>query len=65
MMMPIAPIEKTVSINDVSLSEPSVISGGYAFFTSLFSRPSTKGPPYEYNRVRLGFQWAVFIPKEA
>jgi hypothetical protein len=44
-MMPIAPIEKTVSIIDVSLSEPSVISGGYAFFTSWFSRPSAKGSP--------------------
>ena len=44
-MMPIAPIEKTVSIIDVFLSEPSVISGGYAFFISWFSRPSAKGSP--------------------
>ena len=47
MMMPIAPIEKTVSINDVSLSEPSVIFGRLYIFYFMVFPPISKGGPFD------------------
>ena len=35
------------------------------FVPTVVFKGEHKGPPYEYNRVRLGFQWAVFIRKKA